>query len=181
MKKQLSYTIVGALLLAVTPAIADDEREGGKTVAHSVSGSHVDGATLWDYHGNKLGTIEKVLLIPKKSAALVVVDTSILDDYRKIVVPWSSLQVQTKEGDADDIIYALDADKAKLMASPMYTGEKSVLHSEVKSAWNYWTDKSERIGNKAKKGYEKARDAVKDAAEEAGDAIENATDELQSE
>ena len=117
--------------------------------------------------------IEKILLTPRSAGALAVVETSILDDERMILVPWSSIQVQTKENDPETIIYALDANDAKLSSAPVYTAEKSAFEDELQRAGEYWSvikhetkDVAKDVKDGAKKAYEKTKDTIKDAVEE---------------
>ena len=168
MKTQtIPFTVAAAIALLSSPAIAKDG-EGGTMVSHSVTASSVDGATLWDYNGEKIGKIEHILLLPGTEMAMAVVKTTMLDEVRKIVVPWRSIQVQTKEGNAEAIIYALDADKAKLTAAPSFTGEKNVFGTEVKSSYDFWLMKEEpqRFQDRAKKSAKKAASKAEGVAEE---------------
>jgi hypothetical protein len=142
MKTQLmTYTLAGALLAgtAATSFANEEKIPGG--VTHSVKAEDVQGSDLWDYHGNKLGSIESVLLFPADGTAFVVVDTSLAaDDSRKVAVPWSKLHIKLKEGTDDQIIYTLDATKAKLDAAPAYTAEPDARFDMAKSkmACDYW-------------------------------------------
>ena len=150
------------MLLLVNPAIADEE-VAGASVSHPVMADHAQGAALWDFHGNKLGKIETILLSPGEAGALAVVETSILDDNRKIVVPWKVIQVQTKKTDADDVIYALDTNKAELMAAPHYDGELTSLAGTMKACCNYWDkDLKSTIKRSAKEVGKEVKEAAKE-------------------
>ena len=158
----ITSALAGALLLLVNFAIADDEAAGAK-VSHPVLADHAKNATLWDFHGNELGEIEDIVLSPGEAGALAVINTSILDDKRKIVVPWKVIQVQTKKTDADDVIYALDANKAKLMAAPQYNGELTSLAGTTMACCTYWDkDLKGTIKRSAKEVGKEVKEAVKE-------------------
>lgn len=151
------------MLLLANPAIADDEAAGA-TVSHPVMADDAQGSTLWDFHGNKLGRIKDIVLSPGEAGALVIIKTSVMDDNRKIVVPWKAIQVQTKKTDADDVIYALDTNKAELMAAPQYDGELTSLAGTTKACCTYW--------DKDLKG------TIKRSAKEVGKEVKEAVEEI---
>lgn len=163
-----------AALLFAAPAIADDHGvAAGEPIHHAVSASDVSGATLWDFKGNKLGELEEVYLMAGTSESVVVLDTSILDDNRKVVIPFNIIVVKTESDDADEIIYTLNADKDKLMGAPEYKGDKKMMKDDLMGSCKYW-DKD--YLKKAKGNMKDAGEHVKDAADKAGDALEEAAD-----
>jgi hypothetical protein len=142
MKTQLmTYTLAGALLTGTAANTFANEEKIPGGVTHSVTAEDVQGKDLWDFHGKKLGSIESVLLFPADGFAFVVVDTSLAaDDSRKVAVPWSKLHVKAKEGSDDEVIYTLDATKAKLDAAPAYTSgaDGRFDMAKGKMACDYW-------------------------------------------
>jgi len=165
MKNTIKTFAAAATLLFAAPAMAEHhEAKAGDPIHHTVAASDVSGATLWDFKGNKLGSLEEIFLMPGSGEAMVVLDTSILDDDRKIVVPFNMIVVKTKVDDADEIIYALDADKSKLMAAPEYSGDSKMMKADVMGSCKYWD----------KDYMEKAKKNMKDAADEAGEAVKDA-------
>jgi hypothetical protein len=122
MKTDLMTTILtGALVLGATQWLLADEREKAGTITRSVTAEDVQGSDLWDFHGNKIGGIERVLLTPSSTEAFVVVDASaFVDGDRHVVVPWSKLFVKVKAGTEDEAVYTLDTTKAQLKTAPVY-------------------------------------------------------------
>jgi hypothetical protein len=142
--------VAGTVLLAGANASfgeedKDKDRDQEKTVmAERVTSEKVTGSDLWDYHGNQIGTVEEVLLQPSGNAVLVIVDVKkILDEDRKLAIPWKLLAIKLKDPEKaeereetgresgailksdPDLVFSLDATKLKLKGAPRYDATTS--------------------------------------------------------
>ncbi|YCM42083.1 hypothetical protein V2O64_12300 [Verrucomicrobiaceae bacterium 227] len=161
--------VAAAALLFAAPAVADNHEGDVKgMIHHTVTASHVSGSALWDFKGNKLGNLEEVIIMPGSGKTMVVLDTSILDDDRKVVLPFNMIVVKTKADDADEIFYALDADKDKLLAAPEYSGDSKLMKKDVMGSCKYWD----------KNHMKRAKEKLKDAANKTGDAVDEVVEEV---
>jgi hypothetical protein len=151
MKTQLiTSAVAGSFLLFGTVNAADEmKKEPGAMVEHPVNAGEANGATLWDFNGNKIGEISGILLASGDTGALAVVETSMLKKNREIVVPWTAIKVQTEKDDADELVYALDADKMKLSGAPKYNGKPKSLRvrgsSGTMKCCTYWQKDSKMM------------------------------------
>ena len=139
--KQLA-TSLAALVLSTTFAFAADANNttGSQQL---VDASKLDGRDVYDFHGQKLGHLDQVLIDPQSGqvryGVLEVDKTWSLNDP-KIAVPWGSFAV--KPGDNNAVNLSLDATKEKLENAPKFkAGDANRLFSKEASApvYSYWS------------------------------------------
>lgn len=161
------------LFLAASSCLYAEHHEtvAGAKLEFPVTSSSAEGATLWDFHGNKIGEIETILLAPGDGGILAVIDTSILEEDRKLVVPWNVITVKAKNTDKDDVVYAMNATKAQLIASPAYNGEPTSLKmvtGAMLPCCTYW---SNELGVKSEEMAEVLKKEAEDVVEEVSEAV----------
>ena len=107
-----------------------------------IPAAEIAGADLWDFHGNQIGSIEKLLVSSTGSGLYAVVNAGeVLEEDRKIAVPWRSITVKENPDDEGAFVYSLDADKQRLMNAPEFQEEASndlTDDNEAQQVHQFW-------------------------------------------
>lgn len=125
----MKYTMVGMTMVSLTGAsMAQDTKKEGyadqHAVRHLVKAGDVIGSDLWDFHGNKIGTIDQVMLEPAGKTVLAIINADEwLEEDHKVAVPWAKIYVRTEGDDSDKVIYTLDVTKERLREAPRWEAE----------------------------------------------------------
>ncbi|MDA0768316.1 MAG: hypothetical protein O3A87_10645 [Verrucomicrobia bacterium] len=164
--KARNYIMAGGLSLALGGlAVADhhettDANAPKDGVVHFIKAEAITGKDVWDFHGDKLGSVHCVLVKPSGKRVLLVLNTDeLLEKDHKVAIPLERFHVKQKEGAPDEVTYALDTTKEQLNLAPKYEKEsKSGLYDDAneKPIYRYWKVKMEE----AAAAVEKAADAV---------------------
>ncbi len=152
-----------ALTLATSGAFGADTTN---TSDHQwlVDASKLDGTAVFDFHGHKLGDLQKVLIDPKSGRiryGVMEVDKSWNWNDPTVAIPWGTFAV--KKGDDKMPNLSIDATKDKLEKAPKFKeGDADRLFGKEASApiytyWSiYWFDEpmpatqKDATGNKSK-------------------------------
>ena len=128
-------------------------------VAHFIKSESITGEEVWDFHGNKLGTVDCVLVQPSGKRVLLVLNTDeLLEKDHKVAIPLERFHVKKKEGSPDEVTYTLDTSKEQLNLAPKYekVSDAGIYDSANEMPiYRYWKIK-----------VEKAADAVEDAVKD---------------
>lgn len=107
-----------------------------------VDSSKLDGAAVWDFHGNKLGDLQQVLVDPKSGRVrygVLEVDKAWNWSDPMIAIPWGTFAV--KKGDGKTPTISIDSTKEKLEKAPRYkVGDAGRLYEKKASQpiYTYW-------------------------------------------
>lgn len=146
-----------AVFAAVPPASAV---EGTKTSGMNslVDASKLDGREVWDFHGNKLGHLQQVLVDPQSGRVrygILEVDKSWSWADPTVAVPWGSFSV--KNGDDQKPVLSIDATKEKLQNAPKFKdGDADRLYDKtagepIYTYWGiYWFEETDPAKNQQK-------------------------------
>lgn len=134
-------TSLAALALSTTFALsADANNSSGSRL---VDVSKLDGTEIWDFHGQKLGHLEQVLIDPQSGRVrygVIEVDKTWNFSDPKVAVPWGSFAV--KYGNDNALTLSMDATKEKLEKAPKFkAGDGERLFSKEAShpVYSYWS------------------------------------------
>ncbi len=142
MKYQKLAATFAALALSSVASFAADTNNS-TDVKSLVDASKLAGTDVYDFHGNKLGHLEQVLLDPKSGQiryGVLEVDKAWSWPDPKIAVPWGSFAV--KRGDDKSVKLSLDATKDKLEKAPKFkAGDADHLYDKQVSepTYTYWS------------------------------------------
>lgn len=107
-----------------------------------IPAADIAGSDLWDFNGNQIGSIEKLLVSSTGSGLYAVVHAGeMLDEDRKIAVPWRSITVKENPDEEGAFVYSLDADKQRLMNAPEFQEEASndlTDDNEAQQVHQFW-------------------------------------------
>ena len=129
-----------ALTSFVSFAAAPNNSANAKSL---VDASKLDGTAVYDFHGNKLGDLQQVLIDPKSGQiryGVLQVDKSWSWNDPEVAVPWGSFAV--KRGDDKSVKLSLDATKEKLEKAPKFkAGDADRLFDKQASepTYTYWS------------------------------------------
>lgn len=159
--KVRNYIMASGLSLALGGLAVAEHHEAADAkapidgVVHFINSEAITGKDVWDFHGNKLGTVHRVLVKPSGKRVLLVLNTDeLLEKDHKVAIPLERFHVKQKEGDPDEVTYALDTTKEQLNLAPKYEKEsKSGLYDDAneKPIYRYWKVKLEEAADAVEK------------------------------
>ncbi len=149
MKYQKLAATFTAFALATSAGVAEESTTKTASPATKtdsqwlVDASKLDGTAVYDFHGNQLGDLQKVLVDPKSGRiryGILEVNKSWNWDDPTVAVPWGSFAV--KKGDDKMPNLSIDATKEKLEKAPKFKeGDADRLYGRQASApiYSYWS------------------------------------------
>ncbi len=108
-----------------------------------VDASKLEGTDVYDFHGQKLGELEQMLIDPQSGHiryGVMEVDKAWNWNDPHIAIPWGSFVV--KKGDGETPNLSIDATKEKLEKAPKFkVGDANRLYSKEASEpiYTYWS------------------------------------------
>ena len=138
---KLTATFAALALSSVVSFVA--ETSNSANAKSLVDASKLDGTAVYDFHGNKLGDLQQVLIDPMSGQiryGVVEVDKSWNWNDPAIAVPWGSFAV--KRGDDKSVNLSLDTTKEKLKKAPKFmAGDADRLYDKQSSepVYTYWS------------------------------------------
>ena len=145
MKYSKLFTTVATLsVLASFPSPSAFAADGDKSndTEGLVDASKLDDHDVWDFHGNKLGHMQHVLVDPKSGRiryGVLEVDKSWNWSDPTVAIPWGSFAV--KQDDGDKMTLSIDATKEKLEKAPKFKdGDADRLYDKTagEPVYTYW-------------------------------------------
>lgn len=128
---------LAAITLSSTVAFAAD------SAGSLVDASKLDGVEVYDFHGNKLGDIQQILIDPASGRiryGVLEVDKAWNWSDPHVAIPWGSFAV--KRGENNVVKFSVDATKEKLEKAPRFkAGDADRLFSKdaSKPVYSYWS------------------------------------------
>ncbi|MFC7335709.1 PRC-barrel domain-containing protein [Haloferula chungangensis] len=185
--KTTRQMIAACMSLALTGfAVADAQQKRSDPhtpkdeITHYVTADSIEGKEVWDFKGNKLGSVSSVLVKASGKRVLLVINADeLLEKDHKVAVPLERFHVKQKEGEPDEVTYALDTTKEQLAAAPTYhTGDESTFTDRTKDRpiYDYWEVRMERMGRAMERTGDNVESATENAYDETKKAVQNAAD-----
>ena len=143
MKNRSIAAVIAALAISSTAAFAVADNTKNADSKWLLDASKLEGTDVWDFHGNKLGGLQQVLLDPQTGRiryGVIEVDKSWNWSDPQVAVPWDSFAV--KRGDDKKTVLSIDATKEKLQNAPKFkAGDAERLFSKEASQpiYSYWS------------------------------------------
>lgn len=143
MKNRTLTAVLAALAISSTAALAVPDNNQNANSKWLVDASKLEGTEVWDFHGNKLGGLQQVLIDPQTGRiryGVMEVDKAWNWSDPQVAIPWDSFAV--KRGDDMKTVLSIDATKEKLQNAPKFqTGDADRLFSKEASQpiYSYWS------------------------------------------
>ncbi|MBN8421296.1 MAG: PRC-barrel domain-containing protein [Verrucomicrobia bacterium] len=141
--RSLPAVLAAIALTSSTAAFAAVDNTQNASAQWLVDASKLEGTAVWDFHGNKLGDLQEVLIDPQTGRiryGVMEVDKSWSWSDPQIAIPWDSFAV--KRGDDKKAVLSIDATKEKLEKAPKFkAGDADRLFSKESSQpiYSYWS------------------------------------------
>lgn len=141
--RSIPAVLAALALTSSTAAFAAVDNTQNASAQWLVDASKLEGTAVWDFHGNKLGDLQEVLIDPQTGRiryGVMEVDKSWSWSDPQIAIPWDSFAV--KRGDDKKAVLSIDATKEKLEKAPKFkAGDADRLFSKESSQpiYSYWS------------------------------------------
>ncbi|OYW31031.1 MAG: hypothetical protein B7Z47_02320 [Chthoniobacter sp. 12-60-6] len=143
MKNRSITAVLAALAISSTAVFAAPDNTQNAGSKWLVDASKLEGTEVWDFHGNKLGDLQQVLIDPQTGRiryGVMEVDKSWSWADPQVAIPWDAFAV--KRGDDMKTTLSVDATKDKLQKAPKFkAGDADRLFSKEASQpiYSYWS------------------------------------------
>lgn len=141
--RSIPAVLAAIAITSSTAAFAAVDNTQNANAQWLVDASKLEGTAVWDFHGNKLGDLQEVLIDPQTGRiryGVMEVDKSWSWSDPQIAIPWDSFAV--KRGDDKKAVLSIDATKEKLEKAPKFkAGDADRLFSKESSQpiYSYWS------------------------------------------